>query len=539
METLLNIVVSNAASALVLALIVAGVERFLLHRPALVHGFWLLVLIRLLMPPVWTPEITLIASAVIPESALESQATGTLTLPVPASALASTAILLDAEITEGPRILLIVLCLAMSGALALYAGVAIWRLRLVCGRADPVEPVLAARWNALAVQLGILQPPPLCSVSERTSPMLVSIFGWSRVLLPSALWQQLSEHERDTLLLHELAHWKRRDHWVRHIELIALTAFWWHPAAWWASWRLRQAEERACDALVADTLPNHRRAYADGLIETMRYLASGRSATCALASGIRVANDLKGRIEMILDGYRPATLPKLAQLAVGAALVAALTLTPVFTASTASADTASVNETVSVNKTVSVNEPILVNPTILLNQSVLLNQDFSGTEINLHVDNVELIDSLRHLADVSGLNVVVEPDVDVSAKVTVHLDSAPWDQALVRLLEVKNLTYTLEGNVLWIHRYSPRLAETRLYAGQPIDLHVQQADLRQVPTELGSYAELELVLDEGVWGTVDLALTEVPWDQALDIVLRVNNLDMSVENGVLRVMEGC
>src|SRR5258708_3127674 len=64
-----------------------------------------------------------------------------------------------------------------------------------------------------------------------------------RLLLPAELWRGLNETQRDTLLLHELAHLRRRDHLVRWLELLVVGLYWWHPAAWWAIASLRQAEE--------------------------------------------------------------------------------------------------------------------------------------------------------------------------------------------------------------------------------------------------------------------------------------------------------
>jgi len=76
-----------------------------------------------------------------------------------------------------------------------------------------------------------------------------------RILLPRDLWAELSEEQRDTLLLHELAHLRRRDHWVRRLELVVLGLYWWLPVAWWACRCLHEAEEECCDAWVIEQFP--------------------------------------------------------------------------------------------------------------------------------------------------------------------------------------------------------------------------------------------------------------------------------------------
>ena len=68
------------------------------------------------------------------------------------------------------------------------------------------------------------------------------------------------------LLLHELAHVKRRDHIVGWIELVAGIVWWWNPLFWFVRSALREQAELACDVWVITTLPNGRRAYAESLL---------------------------------------------------------------------------------------------------------------------------------------------------------------------------------------------------------------------------------------------------------------------------------
>ena len=72
------------------------------------------------------------------------------------------------------------------------------------------------------------------------------------------------------LLLHELAHLKRRDHWVRWLELVVAGLYWWHPVVWWARRALREAEEQCCDAWVVWAMPDRSRTYASCLTGSRR-----------------------------------------------------------------------------------------------------------------------------------------------------------------------------------------------------------------------------------------------------------------------------
>lgn len=75
----------------------------------------------------------------------------------------------------------------------------------------------------------------------------------------------------------------------------------------------------------------------------------------------------------------------------------------------------------------------------------------------------------------------------------------------------------------------------RRYSGNPVSLDFQQADLRAVLRVFAEISGLNIVIDPAVKGTVDVALRDVPWDQALDIILRANKLGYSVDGTVVRI----
>ena len=76
---------------------------------------------------------------------------------------------------------------------------------------------------------------------------------------------------------------------------------------------------------------------------------------------------------------------------------------------------------------------------------------------------------------------------------------------------------------------------TRAYSGTPVSLDFQQADLKSVLRVFSEISGLNVVIDPSVSGTVDVALKDVPWDQALDIILRANQLGYLVDGTVVRI----
>lgn len=73
------------------------------------------------------------------------------------------------------------------------------------------------------------------------------------------------------------------------------------------------------------------------------------------------------------------------------------------------------------------------------------------------------------------------------------------------------------------------------YTGAPISLDFQGADLRAVLRTFADISGLNIVIDPTVQGTVDVALRDVPWDQALDIILRANRLGYVVDGTIVRI----
>lgn len=73
---------------------------------------------------------------------------------------------------------------------------------------------------------------------------------------------------------------------------------------------------------------------------------------------------------------------------------------------------------------------------------------YAGEPIDLKVTNADVTDVLRTFAQISGLNIIVQPGVN--GQVTAELENVPWDQALEQILKINNLDYELDGNVMRI-----------------------------------------------------------------------------------------
>ncbi|HEY4639983.1 MAG TPA: type IV pilus secretin PilQ [Thermoanaerobaculia bacterium] len=78
-------------------------------------------------------------------------------------------------------------------------------------------------------------------------------------------------------------------------------------------------------------------------------------------------------------------------------------------------------------------------------------------------------------------------------------------------------------------------AAGRVYTGEPISLNLKDADIKDVLRTFAQLTGLNIAVDPGVGGSVTVDFVDVPWDQALDLILRQNGLTYVLEGNVMRV----
>jgi type IV pilus assembly protein PilQ len=93
------------------------------------------------------------------------------------------------------------------------------------------------------------------------------------------------------------------------------------------------------------------------------------------------------------------------------------------------------------------------------------------------------------------------------------------------------------GGVPPANSYQPRTisdAQTQ-FTGEPISLDLKDADIKDVFRTISQLTQLNIVVDPEVRGTVTVQLEDVPWDQALDLILKQNGLGYVLENNIMRI----
>jgi len=100
-----------------------------------------------------------------------------------------------------------------------------------------------------AADAGLKSPPGICESPVVKSPLLLG-FGRPVVVLPTGLSRRLCPDQLNAVLIHELAHLARRDHWIGLAARIAAVTFWWNPLLHAVNRRLVDLREELCDNYV-------------------------------------------------------------------------------------------------------------------------------------------------------------------------------------------------------------------------------------------------------------------------------------------------
>lgn len=217
-------------------------------------------------------------------------------------------------------------------SLGWMAGVGLFALRLAGGlvmiqrlKEAGTSPV-PSQWHLVLARLcRELKLQRAVRLLGSTKVDVPTVAGWLRpvILLPASALTQLTPHQLEAILAHELAHVRRHDFAVNLLQACVEALLFYHPAVWWLSSKVREERELACDD-VAVTTCGDALAYAQALavLDDLR----APLPTLALASH---GGSLMKRISRLIQPQllpnptlRSALLTALAATALGAAGIA-------------------------------------------------------------------------------------------------------------------------------------------------------------------------------------------------------------------------
>ena len=273
--------------------------------PQLRYALWLLVVLKLVIPPgvsmhgslvervklgfdwiissnikepstivEYSPFIISDNSFAVTHQAPVRQSQATFTLSKQLTDIASP----STEMSESPVAKLIwqsyafVIWLSGMFVLGLWLILRLRNLRMCQSRKDSacvIPQSFHMMMSKCAQRLKLSRIPRVVVTKKVVCPAVFGVFK-PMLLIPKGYLGKLSRKDAEHMLLHELAHIKRRDPVVHSFYLILQIVYWFNPLLWLARRQLIHLRELCCDATVARILKNKTNAYRQTLIDIAR-----------------------------------------------------------------------------------------------------------------------------------------------------------------------------------------------------------------------------------------------------------------------------
>ena len=137
-----------------------------------------------------------------------------------------------------------------------------------CLAADPLLQSTAMR---IGRKIGCTRVPDIRIIDVAMSPSLTGCFR-PIILVPKRLAVEFTPEQMEAVLAHELSHYRRGDHLTAMAGLAIRALCWWNPIAWWAYHELRCSQELCCDAMAIRKAQVPAATYARSLWSVVKWL---------------------------------------------------------------------------------------------------------------------------------------------------------------------------------------------------------------------------------------------------------------------------
>ncbi|UCC99419.1 MAG: M48 family metalloprotease [Phycisphaerales bacterium] len=201
------------------------------------------------------------------------------------------------------------LCLAwMIGVvmLVVLARIKLMRLVQMRRRSEQAPRHLTTLVERYARLLKIRHRFTVCVTDELASPVVCGLFR-PTIIFPRRVLKELSEDELEPVIIHELAHIKRYDWLVNWVQTFAAIMYFFNPFLWLANRQIRVEREKACDDVVLVTLDLNRKGYVQSLLKVLPQMSPRPVLMPGFIGIFERRSSLASRMVRILDrNVRPA-----------------------------------------------------------------------------------------------------------------------------------------------------------------------------------------------------------------------------------------
>ena len=314
-DYILQMTLSNLLVALALAIVALVLQRRY-RANALANVVWVMVLLKLLTPPLVSLPLVEVESLVdsaeanLPHSIAAE--TGVLTgvvisdaadLNLPSTISGEQGLADNGGIISSQAVVSLgVVWVGVTVLLLIVSLFRIIRFHIQIHRqAKSVEPWVRQLGIQIAATLGLQKMPRIVVLPANVSPFVWWLGGQPQIFLSQVAIDQLQPTELRMVLAHEMVHIRRFDHYVRWLEWFSAAVLWWNPVMWVARQQLRATEEIACDETVIRLAGIAKFDYANSLLKMAEILAKSTNRPPTVASEFNSGGDLEKRLKMIIS----------------------------------------------------------------------------------------------------------------------------------------------------------------------------------------------------------------------------------------------
>lgn len=167
----------------------------------------------------------------------------------------------------------------------------------------------------------------------------------------------------------------------------------------------------------------------------------------------------------------------------------------------------------------------------LSNRSIAFNVEQVGAKLELKFYNTEINEDHLYIVDVNDFDTPIKSFETFREDLTTRI--------LVDVAGTYGYTYNQDGNTikLFVDEKAPEIVvqEEKVYKGKEFSLNFQNISVRAVLQIIAEMNSFNLIVSDTVQGDITIRLDDVPWDQALDLIMQTKGLGKRIDGNILMV----